>query len=382
MNEIRKKLLMMKRISERLSILILFVMLAAGVEVTAQERSTSSGVTRRAADKNESRTALNSTGVSDRLNLRLEETGVTDADMAWMRVIYRTLDLEKNENAVLYYPVEPTDGQDNLFRLIIKLLAENKIPAYEFLDGREVFTDKYRLSPTELFDNFQIAWQEGKGKSGGVRNLVVDDSDIPAHEVLSYYVIEKWSLDRRRNRLMAEVEAICPVIHRSEEYGYEPARYPLCWIKYEDLKPYLMEQVVMMSDDNNMPAGTYADYFSTRKYKGEIYKTRNLRNRTLAEIYPDPDALKNARDSIERVLANFESGMWVPSLEELQARGGVLNDAPGTDSIKSVSPKASRSVSRRANHRMNGKKPATKVKPATNGNARTTPARSVRNRKR
>ena len=368
---------------------LLLVLLATTTDVMAQERttttgsaarSTSSGVSRRTAD--EAKSDNGPTGVSDRLNIRLEEAGVSDADMAWMRVIYRSLDLEKSENAVLYYPVEPDEGQDNLFRLIIKLLAENKIPAYEFLDGREVFTDKYRVVPSELFDNFQIAWQESKGKKNGVKNLVVDDSDIPANEVLSYYVIEKWSLDRRRNRLMAEVEAICPVIHRAEEYGYEPARYPLCWIKYADLKPYLMDQMVMMSDDNNFPTGSYADYFAGRKYKGEIYKTRNLRNRTLAEIYPDPDQLKSARDSIERVLANFESGMWVPSLEELQARGGVLNDAPGADSIKSTAPRVDRSASRRNNQRVKprGKRPAPKA--ASAGKSRTAPARSVRNRKR
>lgn len=377
----------MKNLSAIISIFsLLLALLATGPGAMAQERttSTSSGVSRRGADDKESNTANRPNGVSDRLSLRLETAGVSDADMAWMRIIYRSLDLEKSENAVLYYPVEPEEGQDNLFRLIIKLLAKNKIPAYEFLDGREVFTDKYKLIPSELFDNYQIAWQEGKGKNGGARNLVVDDSDIPAHEVLSYYVIEKWSLDRRRNRLMTEIEAICPVMHRAEEYGYEPARYPLCWIKYDDLKPFLMDQMVIMSDDNNLPTGSYADYFSGRKYKGEIYKTRNLRNRTLAEIYPDPDDLKIARDSIERVLANFESGMWVPSLEELQARGGVLNDNPATDSINSSARKVDRSVSRRSNSRVQpkGKKPAPKANAAGKTKTRTTPTRSVRNRKR
>jgi hypothetical protein len=75
----------------------------------------------------------------------------SDADIPWMRVIYRQIDLNKEKNMPLYYPEESTENQENLFRIVMKLLANNQIPAYEYLDGREIFTDEYRIKVKEMF---------------------------------------------------------------------------------------------------------------------------------------------------------------------------------------------------------------------------------------
>ena len=43
-----------------------------------------------------------------------------DADLQWMKVVYRSLDLTKGKNPALYYPDEPhADGQD-LFFIIMR----------------------------------------------------------------------------------------------------------------------------------------------------------------------------------------------------------------------------------------------------------------------
>ena len=48
-------------------------------------------------------------------------------------------------------------------------------------------------------------------------------------------------------------------------------------------------QYVFTDDDNNLPRYTYDDFFTLNLYKGNIYKTRNLRNRSMAQLYPDPE---------------------------------------------------------------------------------------------
>ena len=53
-------------------------------------------------------------------------------DVVWRRDIYRELDLSKDANAPLYYPVEPQDGRVNLFTLLFQLLNTGKIPAYTY----------------------------------------------------------------------------------------------------------------------------------------------------------------------------------------------------------------------------------------------------------
>ena len=63
-------------------------------------------------------------------------------EVVWRRDIYRELDLSKDANAGLYYPVEPQGKQLNLFTYIFKLAQNGYIPVYEYpTDGSDVFTD-------------------------------------------------------------------------------------------------------------------------------------------------------------------------------------------------------------------------------------------------
>jgi gliding motility associated protien GldN len=254
--------------------------------------------------------------------------------MQWMRVIYRSIDLEKDQNAPLYFPEEPIEGQENLFRIIMRLLANNQIAAYEYLDGREIFTDQYRIKVRDILDRFYILYTEAKGSTEKNPKFNIDESDVPANEVLSYYIIEKWEFDTRNNRLRPRVEALCPVLHRSGDFGGEAVKYPMFWIKFSDIRPWLAQQTIFVNDDNNLPTCNYDDFFNLTMYDGEIYKTRNLKNRSMMQLYPDPDDRQRAQDSIQARLDNFEKKLWVPSREEViaarEAREGKAVKADST----------------------------------------------------
>jgi len=250
---------------------------------------------------------------------RMAETPVSDADLSWMRVVYRQLDLTKDKNTPLYFPEEPTEGQESLFRIIMRLLANDQLAAYEYLDGRELFTDQYRIKVRDMLDRFHIYYSDAKGSSEKHPKFTIEESDVPANEVLSYYIIERYEFDNRSNRMRTRIQAICPVLHRTDDFGTEAVKYPMFWIKMDDLRPYLSTQNIFTSDDNNLATCTYDDFFQLGLYEGDIYKTRNLRNKSMAQLYPDPDDLKHAQDSIQQRLDSFGKKLWVPSLEELTA---------------------------------------------------------------
>lgn len=296
-------------------------MLAAGVlGSAAQDNSTASGVSRRAGNgPRHSKEQTQTSGVTDRMQNHYSDAGasITDADRQWMRVIYRQIDLDKAKNATLYFPEENIEGQENLFRIIMRLLANNQIPAYEYLDGREVFTDKYRIKVRDVLDRFHILYTDAKGSSEKNPRFTIDESDVPTNEVLSYYIIERWEFDTRQNRMRTEVEAICPVLHRSGDFGGEAVKYPMFWLKYSDIRPWLTQQMIFTSDDNNIPTASYDDFFRMNMYEGDIYKTRNLRNQSMAQLYPDPDAMSRAQDSIQKRLTTFEDKLWVADREEV-----------------------------------------------------------------
>lgn len=306
----------MKNISRALITLSLIMVTA--ISSVAQDASTGS-VVRRRGDTPAGRHGDTdpNTRVTGRMQSRFESTPTSDADLEWMRVIYRSIDLNKDANAPLYFPDEPIEGQENLFRIIMRLMANDQLPAYEYLDGREVFTDQYRIKVKDMLDRFHILYTDAKGSTEKHPKFNIDDSDVPANEVLSYYIVERWEFDRRTNKMRSRIEAICPVLHRSGDFGGEAVRYPMFWLKFDDLRPYLTTQSIFLSDDNNLPTCTYDDYFQLALYDGDIYKTRNLRNQSLVQQFPDPDDLKRAQDSIQHRLDSFENNLWVPSLDEL-----------------------------------------------------------------
>lgn len=290
------------------------IVVAAGT--FAQDSSTST-LRRGGARKNAKESA--NTQITKRMENRMAENLPSDADLSWMRILYRELDLNKEQNAPLYFPEEPTEGQESMFRLLMRLLADDQLTAYEYLDGREVFTEQYKIKVKDMLDRFHIYYKEGKGSTEKHPKFEIHESDIPATEVLSYYIIERWEFDRRTNKMRTVVEAICPVLHRSDDWGMEAVKYPMFWVKYADLRPFLSRQNIFTSDSNNLPTCTYDDFFQLGLYKGDIFKTRNLRNKSMAQLYPNADDRRHAQDSIEHSLTRFGDALWVPTLEELQA---------------------------------------------------------------
>ena len=97
----------------------------------------------------------------------------------WQHIVYRELDLNKDVNASLYFPAEPQDGMTNLFRVIIDAFSKGELPAYEYLDGREVFSEKYRVKQQDIFDKFQIYYQvKPSAQRGGQDIYEVDESEL------------------------------------------------------------------------------------------------------------------------------------------------------------------------------------------------------------
>lgn len=345
--------------------IILSLILACTLAAHAQQQSTSQ--LRRASQ--ETATSGNASAATRTAH----PSGRDDSDLQWMRTIYRSLSLQDDANAPLAFPEETADGGDNLFRTVMKLVASGKVPAYEFVDGRESFTPNRRVDPAESMRRFDIPFREAKGSTLKAPVYEVESADIPSDDVKSYYLIERWEFNRHTNRMETRVEAICPVLHRTADIGLEPLRYPAFWVRMDDLRPYLAATLIATSDDNNLATHTLADYFNLRLYKGEIYKTGDRRNRPLAQIFQTPESLQHARDSIEQRLQAFEKGLWVPSLEE------VNSDSTATErnaSKKSVTP-----TKRPKTPSVTKRKPTKETKVRRQSTGRSNVTRSVRNRK-
>lgn len=378
---------------------LLTVLAVAFIAIGAAAQVENAGGVRKRTEKDKKKTEAKP-GVTERMQGFYEAKKPHDADMAYMKQIYREIDLNKDANTPLYFPEDVIDGQENLFRIILKNVVDGRIPAYEYLDGREVFTDQYKVNVGEMLERFGIYASPAKGSTEKNPKFVIEEADVPTGQVLTYYIIERWEFDRRSNQMKTRVEAICPVLNRTGDFGGE-ARYPMFWVRFDQLRPYIAQQYIFLNDDNNLPTYSLDDYFNLGMYEGDIYKTRNLRNLSMAQMYPDPDDMKQAQDSIDKHLREYGKDLWVPTREEFLAMKEKEEEAAAAalaagDSIpertvveaaeEEVSKPKEKTVRKRTSTKSKKKRGAKKPKVSGGGDSGNQPnssaAKSVRRRRR
>ena len=249
--------------------------------------------------------------LSVRAQTRYPHSKALPQDVVWTREIYRTLDMTKEENGALYFPVEPIGDRMNLFTLIFKLLAQKKIPAYEYmLDGTERLTADNEIKFRDVLDRFSIYYEQKKLKNRKDSVLMIDNSDVPSADILSYFIKEVWYFDQRTSTYGSVITAICPVYHRSEDFSSERVKLPMFWIDYQDLAPHLTSAMIMASNFNNVANRSMDDFFVSHQYSGDIYKTTNLQNRPLAEYCKTDSAMIKEQKKIEAELVSFEKSLY------------------------------------------------------------------------
>lgn len=257
-------------------------------------------------------------GMTQRMQLQYPTAVDMPEEVVWRRDIYREIDLNEEDNSGLYYPTEPIGKQMNLFTYIFKLALGNYIPVYEYnLDGNEVLEPSAKVDMKSILDNYHIYYEE---KDGKVR---VDNSDIPSPEVKLYYLKESAYYDQANSSFHIKPLAFCPVMLREDDFGGEAAKYPLFWVKYSDVEPFLSRQTIKTSDINDAAIMTLDDYFTLNKYKGKIYKTANRLGKTLAQIAAG-DSTKYTAEQ-RRIEAELEA-----------FRNNIFGDKEKKDSLDSI----------------------------------------------
>ena len=261
-------------------------------------------------------------------------------DVVWRRDIYRELNLQDEANSGLYYPVQPQGKQLNLFTYIFKLAQNGYIPIYEYSvanDGNDDFSDASKVQLKTVLDNYHIFYEEQDGK------LKVDNSDIPSAEVMRYFLKESAYYDQGNATFHIKPLALCPVMMRDDDFGGEAAKYPLFWVKYADLEPFLSRQTIMTSDVNNAAVMSMDDYFTLNKYKGTIYKTNNMLGKTLAQIAGgDTAKLSREQQRIEAELAAFKNKIFgdPQKKDSLDSIANIKDDGKKVKVKKEKTPKA------------------------------------------
>ena len=277
------------------------ITLVAGA-VSAQPKKSRVQTTQQ-AQQQQKKQSSSSSSMTRRMQISYPVALDVPEDVVWRRDIYRELDLNKEANSGLYYPVQPIGKQMNLFTYIFKLAQNGYIPIYEYStanDGQDDFSESAKIQLKTVLTDHHIYFTEENGK------LKVDNSDIPSQDVTKYYLKESAYYDQANSSFHIKVLALCPIMY-DKDFGTEP----LFWVKYSDLEPFLSRQTIMTSNVNNAAVMSMDDYFTLNKYLGKIYKTNNMLGKTLLQMVDgDETRLSEEQQRIEAELEAFKNNIF------------------------------------------------------------------------
>ena len=302
---------------------------------------------RRAEQQAQQQTQQNraSTAMSMRAQISFPTAVEMPEEVVWRRDIYREISLDEDANGGLYYPVEPQGRQLNLFTYIFKLALNGYIPIYEYpTDGSDVFSEATKVDMKNLLHDYHINYKEENGR------LKVENSDIPSSEVKKYYLKESAYYDQANTSFHIKVQALCPVMVEEDAFSFSDAngdkqvtQYPLFWVKYSDLEPYLNRQTVMASSMNNAAQVSMDDFFTLNMYRGKIYKTNNAMGKTLSQLCNGDAAKMTAEQKrIEAELEAFKKTIFGdPAKRDSLDSIAALNDVKSNKKVKAAKNKPS-----------------------------------------
>jgi len=277
--------------------------------IMVQAQNTRPTVTR-GSDRAAQQADNSSTELTVRAQIMNEQLTQDVGNARWIRNIIRELDLSKEKNAPLYYPVQEMNGRKNLFTAIFQLMSEDKINVYEYLtEGYESFEDEHILLFKDMLDKSRVFYETVPAGGGRPVRYIVNSSDIPSREVNKIYVKEAWYFDQHNSIYDVKTLAICPIMRLTLESGEEITQ-GMFWVKYEDIRPYIQHNPIMTSSLNNAMTYTMDDYFRSRMYDGDIIQTENLMNLPLVKLFDTDEEIVAEQQRIEGELVAFEKALW------------------------------------------------------------------------
>jgi len=231
-------------------------------------------------------------------------TPLREADVMWLKRIWRVIDLREKINHVLYFPVEPIMDRRSLTQVVYQAVIEGTITPYGTLDDE--FTVQLTKAEVEQTTT-RVDTEYIENEYGDVEPVAIKEEFNPAN-VKRYRLKEEWFFDNQKSVMEARIIGLCPVSEKFDENGDYKGELPLFWIYYPEAREIFSKEPVY-NNHNDAERRTLEDIIWKRMFSSYVYKETNVYDRQIQDYKLDLDLLLESQ-SIEKMMFDFEQDLW------------------------------------------------------------------------
>ena len=229
---------------------------------------------------------------------------VREADIAWSKTVWRTIDLRQKMNHAFYYPLVPHEGMRSFMGVIMKLLSAHELQVYSTLNDNFTipltFSEALSIGVKEEFIQMEMP-------DGTIKDTSIVE-EFSYHEVLFLRIKEVWYFNKKTSTMGVRIIGICPVKEEYTSEGVFKGYMPMYWIYYPEIRRAMANQIVYVHT-NNATQITYDDMFQQRFFGSYIHKASNVYDRGMKDYLTGEDALIEGK-TLENQIFNREQDLW------------------------------------------------------------------------
>ncbi|MCD4696242.1 MAG: gliding motility protein GldN [Bacteroidales bacterium] len=251
-------------------------------------------------------------GIYDKIHVTekrpIPYTPVREADVAWKKRIWRTMDLRQKINHPFFYPEIPKKEWKNFMTVIMDAIREGSITAYDPAKDDQFLVPLTYQEIEKKFSSIDTVAVYDPNNPQRILRYDVIKEDFDASEVQRINLKEDWFFDRQRSVMDVRILGICPIRNVYDENDNFIGFEEMFWIYFPEARP-VFAQAIVFNRHNGAERRTYDELFWKRMFGSYVYKEENVYDRVITDYAAGMDALLEA-ERIKNELFEFEHEFW------------------------------------------------------------------------